>query len=247
MSSTIIAKLRENNIFVDNNPQGPALRHSHISKLGCMCRNVLTPCVCVDSLWRWIDGLATGWIWRFSVGKRGAFLQRRLIEAGQSGVRVRKLGGNRAGEMRITRFLRNERVSIQEIIETACAGTFGRVSGRHILAIQGTTSLRDDGHGHSIIAHPTIAVDASNGALLGLVHAELIVRKGDLKATRKSRPFAERQSHRWLVGARHAASLNDAGAVAVTVVMDREGDIFDVFAAKPQGAELLVRANHTHF
>jgi len=171
-------------------------------------------------------------------------LQRRLVEAGQDGVRVRKLGGTRAGEMRITRFLRNKRVSVQEIIETACADTFGRVSGRHILAIQDTTSLRDDGHGHSIIAHPTIAVDAHNGALLGLVHSDLIVRKGDLKASRKTRPFAERQSHRWLVGARHAASMSDAGAVGVTVVMDREGDIFDVFAAKPQGAELLVRASH---
>jgi len=171
-------------------------------------------------------------------------LHRRLVEVGQRGVRVRSLGGNRAGEMRITRFLRNERVSVQEIVEEACLGTFERVSGRHILAIQDTTSLRDDGAGRSIVAHPTIALDAVDGALLGLVHADFIVRKGGLKASRKARGFAERQSHRWLEGARHAASLVDQGAASVTVIADREGDIFDVFADKPQGIELLVRASH---
>jgi hypothetical protein len=37
----------------------------------------------------------------------GAFLHERLVAVGSRGVRVRRLGGNRAGEIRITRFLRN--------------------------------------------------------------------------------------------------------------------------------------------
>jgi hypothetical protein len=77
---------------------------------------------------------------------------------------VRSLGGGRAGEMRLTRFLRNPKVSAREIIGAAGARTAGRITGRHILAIQDTTSLRDDGAKHSIQAHPTIALDAATGA-----------------------------------------------------------------------------------
>lgn len=155
---------------------------------------------------------------------------------------MRGLGGGRAGEIRLTRFLRNPKVSSSEIVATASAGTAGRVAGRHVLAIQDTTSLRDDGGRHSIQAHPTIAVDGENGALLGLVHAEILVRKGGLKARRKNRAFADKESRRWLIGAEAAAGLRAAGALRVTVVADREGDIYDVLALKPDGVDLVIRA-----
>ncbi len=137
------------------------------------------------------------------------------MEVGERGVRARAVGGNRAGEMRITRFLRNPKslpparsgVSVEEIISQACPRTVAAVAavaGRHILAIQDTTTLRDDGGGCGIVAHPTIAIDRADGALLGLVHAELIFRPGGLGASRKASAPADRQSHRWLEGAAHA-------------------------------------------
>jgi hypothetical protein len=46
-------------------------------------------------------------------------LHRRLVASGPSGVRVRRLGGSRAGEIRITRFLRNPAVTIAEMVATA--------------------------------------------------------------------------------------------------------------------------------
>ena len=159
-------------------------------------------------------------------------------------MRVRVVGGTRAGEIRVTRFLRNGKVSVEEIISHACSRTMELVSGRHILAIQDTTDLRNDGAGRGIVAHPTIAVDREGGALLGLVHADLIYRQGGLKAKRRVRAFDDKQSRRWLDGARHAASLMAAGAASVTVVADRESDIYEVFARKPEEVELLVRASH---
>jgi hypothetical protein len=45
-------------------------------------------------------------------------LHEQLVAVGSRGVRVRRLGGNRAGEIRITRFLRNPAVSVEEMIET---------------------------------------------------------------------------------------------------------------------------------
>ena len=169
-------------------------------------------------------------------------MHERLVTVGQRGVSVRGLGGSRAGEMRITRFLRNRKVTVDEIFAAAAAETAGRAGGLHILAIQDTTSLRDDGAGHSLVAHPTIAVEAESGALLGLVHGEILSRAGGLKEQRKFRAFDDKQSRRWLSGAEAAADLAAAGAAQVTVVADREGDLYEMFARKPEAVELLIRA-----
>ena len=169
-------------------------------------------------------------------------MHERLVTVGQRGVSVRSLGGSRAGEMRITRFLRNPKVTLGEIFGQAAAGTAGRVAGLHVLAIQDTTSLRDDGAGHSLVAHAAIALEAESGALLGLVHGEILSREGGLAQSRKARALDDKQSRRWLNGAEAAAHLAAAGAAQVTVVADREGDIYEMFACKPEGVELLIRA-----
>ena len=187
------------------------------------------------------DDNGAGAVWRPPPGKRGLFLLDRLAAVGQSRVRVRTLGGNRAGEMRITRFLRNPRVTPAEMVQTAAARTAKLVAGRHILAIQDTTSLRDDGDQQSLVLHPTIAIDAQDGALLGLVHAELLRRRGGSKAQRKARPFAQKESRRWLTATEQAGALLAAGAACLTVIADREGDIYEEFAGKPAGVELLIR------
>jgi hypothetical protein len=174
----------------------------------------------------------------------GAFVLDRLLTVGQTGVRVRPLGGIRAGEMRIRRFLHNDDVTPGEMVRTARAHTAGLVQGRHILAIQDTTSLRDDGDQCSLQLHPTIAVDAGGGTLLGLVHAEFFRREGGKKASCGKRPFDEKESRRWLTATEQAAGLHAAGATRVTVVADRECDIYDEFARCPVGTDLVVRAHH---
>jgi nicotinamidase-related amidase len=63
-------------------------------------------------------------------------------------VRVRRLGGCRAGEIRLSRFLHNARVRVSEMIASAFART-ARAAGRPVLVLQDTTTLRDDGAGTS--------------------------------------------------------------------------------------------------
>ena len=175
----------------------------------------------------------------------GIDLLARLVEVGQSGVKVRRLGGTRSGEVRFGRFLRCDAVTPGEMIEAACAHTRTRVEGRHILAIQDTTSLRDDGNKYSINLHPTIAVDADNGALLGLVHAELLTRDGSAGKVRcDKRPFEEKESRRWVDAIRASTALRPAGARAVTVVGDCEGDMYEDFALRPPEVDVLFRAYH---
>jgi hypothetical protein len=155
---------------------------------------------------------------------------------------VLALGIDRAGEMRITRFLHNERVRPGEMVATAAAGTAKRVAGRHVLAIQDTTTVRErPGEARSMVLHPTIAVDAENGALLGLVHAEMFERGGGARELRKHRSLEDKQSLRWLTGS-EAASLLAAQAAQVTVIADREADIYEEFALRPAGVDLLIRS-----
>jgi hypothetical protein len=194
--------------------------------------------------WRIEDAADARSFRRSSAGKRGAFILERLLEVGHSGVRVRPLGGNRAGEVRIGRFLRNRRVTPAGIFETAAAHTLARVGGRHILAVQDTTSLRDDGDKRSLQLHPMIAIDAADGALLGLVHAEFLRRDGEVKPHSNKRALAEKDSQRWITATAKAEALIEAGAASVTVVADREGDIYEEFACRPSGVEVLIRAHH---
>lgn len=173
-------------------------------------------------------------------GKRGVFLHARLVELGGSGIRVRRLGGSRAGEVRLSRFLRNPAVSVAEMAAQAGARTAERCAGRHVLAIQDTTVVRSAGGG-GLFLHATLAVDARDGAILGLVDGRFLARTGGTRAARKDKPVAEKESRRWLDGAERAAAVCRA-AERVTVICDREGDIFEAFARRPDGVDLLVRA-----
>jgi hypothetical protein len=150
-----------------------------------------------DSLsWRdggWGDGAFAGAVWRPPPGKRGAFLHARLVETGGRGVRVRRLGASRAGEIRLTRFLRNPAVTVEEMAAEAAARTAGRCAGRPVLAIQDTTVVTSEGGG-GLYLHAVLAVDEDDGAILGLMHACFLARDGGRRSARGSRPLAEKES-----------------------------------------------------
>ncbi|MFV0385985.1 hypothetical protein [Paracoccus sp. (in: a-proteobacteria)] len=87
-----------------------------------------------------------------------------------------------------------------------------------------------------------IAVDAESGAVLGALDAQFMERTEGGKASRRSRAFEDRQSQRWLQATQRAGLMT--GAARVTVVADREADIFGLFAHRPAHVHLLVRAMH---
>ena len=170
----------------------------------------------------------------------------RLVESGgRQRVRVRALGGNRAGEIRLTRLLRNAAVTPEAMVAEAAARTAVRMKecrGRHVLAIQDTTVVRSQGGG-GLYLHVAVAVDAESGALLGLTQAGFLNRTEGKRAARKRVPFADKESWRWHDGAVRSAEIC-AGAERLTVIADRESDIFQAFALGPAGAVLVVRAAH---
>ena len=95
-------------------------------------------------------------------------MHERLVSQCGCGLRVRRLGGDRAGEIGLTRFLRNPAVTSEEMVSSAVRGTAGRCAGRHVLVIQDTTVVRSSGGGGDYL-HAAVAVDAADEAILGLV------------------------------------------------------------------------------
>ena len=139
------------------------------------------------------------------------FLHDRLVRHGPRGISIRRLGGSRAGEVRIGRFLRNDKVTVEKIVAQAAAGTASRVDGLHVLAIQDTTSFRDDGLGNSLVGHATIAVEGEHGALLGLVDARIIERHGGGGKAAKGRALCDKESQRWIDGMQASATFGGGG------------------------------------
>lgn len=142
--------------------------------------------------------------------------------------------------MRLTRFLRNEAVTVEEMVTVAAARTSARCAGRHVLAIQDTTVIRSEGGG-GLYLHPVLAVDADDNAILGLIHASVLKRSMGKRETRRAKPTEDKESQRWLDGAQ-AADKICASAAKVTVIADRESDIFAAFAHRPVSVDLLIRA-----
>ncbi len=106
------------------------------------------------------------------------------------------MAGDRAGQVRFGRFLRNPRVTPEEMVATARSHLLNRVQGRDVVVIQDTTSLRDDGNKQGLYLHPAIAVDAADGALLGLLTADFLVRDATPKPHCNTRPLDQKESRR---------------------------------------------------
>jgi hypothetical protein len=92
-----------------------------------------------------------------------------------------------------------------------------------------------------LLLHATLAVDASNGGVFGLVDAKVWNRTGGKVKHRRSRTIEQRESQRWIDATRHTAEVLE-GAASITGVSDRESDIYEHFALRPQNMDLIVRA-----
>jgi Transposase DDE domain len=187
------------------------------------------------------------------VDGRAEWLIERIAATGSTV--LRRLGETRAGEMAVHRFLSSPYVSAERIVETLAARTAAQCAGRHVLVVQDTTEItftgRDkkrrgfgpaaNGETTGFFIHPVIAVDVASEALIGLVDATIWTRPRRKASRRRSRASQDKESARWLAGCRSAAGTLGAAA-SLTMVADRESDIYALFARRPAGLDLIVRA-----
>lgn len=187
------------------------------------------------------------------VAERADWMIERVATAGT--LVLRELGETRAGEKAIHRFLSSPHVSVDRIVETLAVRTAAQCAGRRVLAVQDTSEInfsgRDkkrrgfgpggDGQTPGFFIHPVIAVDVESEAVVGLVDAAIWTRSSDRVTSRRHRAIEDKESMRWLSGNQAAVGVLSEAA-AVTMVADRESDIYQLFARKPERLDLIVRA-----
>ena len=186
--------------------------------------------------------------------KNGELVLQRVIERQE--VCIRKLADTRPEQVRFRRFLGNTAVTVMEMVAYRSTFVAAAAAGRHVLAIQDTSEINyqaqsrrkrrlgtvGNGTDVGLFVHPVLAVDADSEECLGLVDAQVWRRTTGKAADYKKLPIEQKESYRWLRGGEHAkAALREAAMV--TIIDDREGDIYEKWARLPdERTQLLTRA-----
>ena len=202
------------------------------------------------------SGFVIGSLRGSSPGQRGAALLERVVA--RQHVCVRRLAGRRSNEVRFGRFLANPKVTIGRLIEGWGEQTAAAACGRHVLAVQDTSELNfattrqrrrglgeiGKGVGRGVLLHGMLALDAEDGTCLGLVAGKVWTRAGRLSIPHDRRRLQDKESERWLATAQAAKTVL-AAAAAVTVIADRESDIYAEWATLPgPNFHLITRVMH---
>jgi hypothetical protein len=203
------------------------------------------------------DGVVGPWaLRRQAPAKKGREALERMRLRGAVGLRV--LADRRAEQVGFARFFRNCRVTVEEILATAGARTAQAAAGRHVLLIEDTSEINyqakagrkkelgrvGNGRDVGLFVHPALAIDAADGSVLGLAGATIWRRRSAKRRDYQERPIESKESYRWLDTIARARARLEASCL-VTVIADREADIFEFLARVPAArTHVLVRAAH---
>ena len=176
----------------------------------------------------------------------------------QSACLRRLAGGRRGGIVGFSRFLANDRVTVDGLIEGWGETTSIACAGLHVLAIQDTSEINftttpehwrglgeiGKGGGRGVLLHPMLGLDAASGGVLGLVSGKIWTRDGRVETPHHERRLEDKESEKWLTTAQAAKPVLAAAAM-VTELSDREADLFAKWALVPTGTfHILTRAMH---
>ena len=189
----------------------------------------------------------------------------RLVEiatmlAQQPGASLPETCGSQAMLKAAYRFFDNEAIEPAEIVASHLQATISRLACVPVvLAAQDTTELNWTAHPattglgplahprqRGLLAHSTLAL-TPEGVPLGVLAQQVWARDPDTvsqRATRKSRPVAAKESHKWIQRLEAVIEVHEyCPQTHFVSVGDREADVYDLFLVpRPVGVDLLVRA-----
>lgn len=202
------------------------------------------------------DGLGSRTLRRQAPRKKGRQALERIGLRGAVGLRV--LADRRAEQVGFTRFFHNSRVTVEEILSTAGERAAAAAADRHVLLIEDTSEInyqakrgRKSGLGRvgngtdiGLFVHPALALDAADGTVLGLAGATIWRRRSAKRPDYQKQPIETKESFRWIDTITSVRRRFDRSSL-VTVIADREADIFELLARVPDPqTHVLVRAAH---
>ena len=196
---------------------------------------------------------------RKATRKKSKILENCLIEHQQ--VQLRSIASNRNEEVSFGRLLNNKKVDEEGIISSIIRRTSNLCAGRHVLSIQDTSELHYHKHGGRIkdyrglgdagrcplgyFIHPSLAIDATNETILGLSDIYIWNREKNRTtdaSMRKQIKIEDKESFKW-IRASQSSQVCLRSAEHITIIQDRDGDIFEEFLLVPdKKTDLLIRS-----
>lgn len=165
--------------------------------------------------------------------------------------------------MSFYRFLNNPRVQLSEVIENQIQKAQVSEMAGHLLVISDTTSINLEKHKGRLKAeglgyigggagqkigfhlHPALVLNAESFQVLGLSSIQIWVREEVTKERKKKYkklPIEEKESNKWLKAAQESKQ-NLGQAQMITMIGDRESDVYEEFARVPdERTHLLIRS-----
>jgi hypothetical protein len=160
------------------------------------------------------------------------------------------------------RFLANERVTEQALVKELTTRCASNVTDKDVVVIEDTTSIGLSQYSNSIkalsglglvgnktglgfLSHCSLVIDADTEAMLGFSDVQVWHRTEDKanNTTRayKKQPIEEKESNKWMKGSLNSKEVLSS-ARSITIIQDREGDIYQQFCAVPdEKTNLLIR------
>jgi hypothetical protein len=193
---------------------------------------------------------------------RGNTIASAMFEKGT--VILNRLSENRPELVSSSLFFQNERVTQEILRDEATTRCAEAAQGLHVLAIQDTSEINFQHHAGKLdredadlgplgnnrdigfFLHPTLVVDARDGFPLGMADIHVWNRTWD-HATKTQReykklPIEDKESFRWIRSGQATRELL-CESDRVTIVADREADIYEDFLEMPDDrTHLLIRS-----
>ena len=179
---------------------------------------------------------------------------------------INRLSGDRSELVGFCRFLNNDSVHWEKMMESTIARTGLLSKDRHVLVINDTSEMNYQSHvgfmnmrdkelgptGNNkdigFFLHPALVIDVEHEIGLGFSYAKLWNRHWD-KLDKNDRKYQqqnieEKESYRWIeCGIESKKNLESAAQI--TIVADRESDIYEEFVMVPdERTHLLIRSRH---
>jgi hypothetical protein len=195
---------------------------------------------------------------------RGEEIVKKMIEK-ETAV-LNQLSNNRAELVGASRFFNNISVTEEILIEESAGRCQNAVKGRHVLAIQDTSEINYESHRGKLshqdpelgpvgndknigfFIHPVLVLEQESAFPLGIADVHVWNRNWD-KKTKKERnyqslPIEEKESYRWIECSEASKNVLSESA-SVTIVADREGDIYEEFVRVPdEKTDLVIRSSY---